>query len=186
MQSFLSAFTDISRDVLLALLVVLGLGTSALAEPELAQPPAELTTPEAGVYYSVVKVVDGDTITISVGGAKQTVRLIGINTPETVDPRKPVECFGKEASDTAKKLLSGRQVRVEFDTTQGTHDKYHRLLAYVYRDDDLFVNKHMVEQGYAYEYTYRVPYEYQKQFKQAQKDAEFYDRGLWAPGVCEK
>jgi micrococcal nuclease len=115
--------------------------------------------------YRVVKVVDGDTITVEKNGSSETLRLIGINTPETVDPRKPVECFGEEASNKAKELLMGQQVRLEADPTQGERDKYDRLLRYVFLTDGTFYNKVIIQQGYAYEYTYNTPYKYQVEFK---------------------
>ena len=90
---------------------------------------------------------------------------------ETVDPRRPVQCFGKEASAEAKRLLTGARVRIAQDPTQDTRDKYGRLLAYLWLDDGLFFNKHMIEAGYAYEYTYRTPYQYRAEFKAAQKEA---------------
>ncbi|MBI4087113.1 thermonuclease family protein [Candidatus Kaiserbacteria bacterium] len=118
-------------------------------------------------------------------GKTETIRLIGINTPETVDPRKQVECFGREASDKAKELLSGKRVRVETDATQGERDKYGRLLAYIYLEDGLFFNKHMIEEGYAYEYTYNLPYKYQAEFRAAQQSAQAGEKGLWTKGVCD-
>lgn len=135
-------------------------------------------------YYSVTSVVDGDTIKISRDGTVVTLRLIGMDTPETVDPRKPVQCFGKEASNKAKELLSDKKVRIEMDPTQGEFDKYDRTLAYVYRDDGLFYNKYMIEQGYAHEYTYNLPYKYQTEFKTAQKSAQSGQLGLWSPTTC--
>jgi len=135
-------------------------------------------------YYSVSSVVDGDTVKVSIGGTITTLRLIGIDTPETVDPRKPVQCFGKEASTKAKELLNGKKVRIEKDVTQGELDKYGRLLAYIYREDGLFYNKYMIEQGYAHEYTYNTPYKYQTEFKAAQKSAQDNLRGLWSPDTC--
>jgi len=134
--------------------------------------------------YSVVKVVDGDTLSVSINGKTETIRLIGINTPETVDPRKPVECFGKEASNKAKELLSGKRVRLETDSTQGDRDKYGRLLRYVWLEYDIFFNKQMISDGYAYEYTYSKPYKYQSEFKQAEAEAKQAKRGLWADGAC--
>lgn len=145
--------------------------------------PDTVAEPEV-IYYQVVKVVDGDTITVRMGAKNETIRLIGINTPETVDPRKTVECFGVEASNKAKELLSGQRVSVELDDSQGERDKYGRLLAYIRRDNGLFVNKFMIEEGYAYEYTYAIPYQYQVAFKQAQADAEKNQKGLWAPDAC--
>lgn len=126
--------------------------------------------------YTVTSVVDGDTIKVEGVG---TLRLIGIDTPETVDPRKEVECFGIEASNKAKELLEGKQVKLEFDSSQGTTDRYGRVLAYVYIEGDLFFNLEMIKQGYAYEYTYSTPYKYQEVFKEAQYNAQQAQLGLW-------
>lgn len=136
--------------------------------------------------YPVLRVVDGDTIDISLDGVKTRIRLIGINTPETVDPRRPVQCFGKEASAKAKELLLGQNISIELDASQDKYDKYGRLLAYVYLADGTFFNEKMIREGYAYEYTYRLPYTYQKEFKEAQRDASSAKRGLWADGACVK
>ncbi|MDD2890866.1 MAG: thermonuclease family protein [bacterium] len=133
--------------------------------------------------YKVVNVVDGDTIDVEMGGGKERLRLIGIDTPETVDPRKPVQCFGKEASDKAKELLLGKMVSLEADPTQGERDKYDRLLRYVFLEDGTFFNKEMIEQGYAHEYTYDTPYKYQTEFKQAENEARENKRGLWGD-IC--
>ena len=135
--------------------------------------------------YDVVKVVDGDTIDVSIDGKVERLRLIGIDTPETVDPRKPVECFGVEASNKAKTILLGKKVYLESDNTQGELDKYSRLLRYVFLEDGTNFNLLMIKEGYAHEYTYNLPYKYQSEFKQAQKDAEANKKGLWASGVCE-
>ena len=135
-------------------------------------------------YYSVSSVVDGDTLKVNLNGTIETLRLIGMDTPETVDPRKPVQCFGKEASNKAKELLTGKKVRIEKDSTQGELDKYGRRLAYIYREDGLFYNKHMIEQGYAHEYTYKTPYKYQAEFKASQKSAQENLSGLWSPTTC--
>ncbi|MCX6800541.1 MAG: thermonuclease family protein, partial [Candidatus Falkowbacteria bacterium] len=112
--------------------------------------------------------------------------LIGINTPETVDPRKPVECFGKEASAKAHLWLDNQEVKLETDNTQEDVDKYGRLLRYVKLKSGFFYNLEIIKQGYAYEYTYRYPYKYQKEFKAAEHFARENKTGLWAPGVCQK
>jgi len=135
-------------------------------------------------YYSITSVVDGDTVKINIDGTIITLRLIGLDTPETVDPRKTVQCFGLEASNKAKELLSGKKVRIEKDSSQGDLDKYGRTLAYIYREDGLFYNKYMIEQGYAHEYTYDLPYKYQTEFKNAQKTAQANLMGLWSPNTC--
>ncbi len=135
--------------------------------------------------YQVVRVVDGDTVVVDIEGKKETLRLIGINTPETVDPRKKVECFGIEASAKAKAVLAGQTVRLEADPTQGERDKYGRLLRYVILPDGTNFNKLMVTEGFAYEYIYNgVPYKYQADFRLAQQEARVEKRGLWADRAC--
>ena len=135
-------------------------------------------------WYPVVKVIDGDTSTISINGKSVTLRLIGLDTPEIVDPRKPVQCFGKEASAKAKQILSGTSVRIETDPSQGTLDKYGRTLAYVFLPDGKNFNELMIAEGYGHEYTYNLPYKYQAEFKQAEKSAREEKKGLWADGAC--
>jgi micrococcal nuclease len=125
---------------------------------------------ESGVL--VIRVIDGDTIEIEGG---QKVRYIGIDTPETVDPRKPVQCFGIEASNKNKELVEGKKVVLEKDVSET--DKYGRLLRYIYVDG-LFVNDHLVREGYAYAYTYPPNVKYTDQFLEAQKEAKENNRGL--------
>lgn len=139
--------------------------------------------PAGLVSGQVVNVVDGDTVDVSLGGKTERLRLIGLDTPETKDPRKPVQCFGREASAHAKALLNGRTVGLETDATQDTRDRYGRLLAYVWVGARLY-NLDMIADGYAHEYTYRVPYKYQTLFKQAQQEASAAGRGLWSPATC--
>ncbi len=129
--------------------------------------------------YEVVRVVDGDTIDVLLNDKVERLRLIGINTPETVDPSKPVECFGREASEKAKQLLAGKKVALESEPSQGEQDKYGRLLRYVFFEDGTNFNLLMIQEGYAYEYTYDGPYKYQAEFKQAQREAEEDRAGLW-------
>jgi micrococcal nuclease len=127
----------------------------------------------------VLRVVDGDTVEVQVGGRKETVRLIGIDTPETVDPRSPVECFGAEASDRSKALLpEGTEVRLVADVEP--RDRYDRLLAYVYRDDGTFVNLALVEDGYASVLTYPPNVAHVDEFTAAAARARDEGRGLWA------
>lgn len=132
----------------------------------------------------VVRIVDGDTIVVLVNGVSEKIRLIGVDTPETVDPRKPVQCFGEEASTFMTTLLSNKQVRLENDPSQGDRDKYGRLLRYVFLADNTLVNKKLIEDGYGHEYTYRLPYQYQLDFKNAEKTARESQKGLWKPSVC--
>ncbi|MDP3988153.1 MAG: thermonuclease family protein [Candidatus Levybacteria bacterium] len=132
----------------------------------------------------VVKVIDGDTNNVQLACKKETVRLIGIDSPETVNPRKPVQCFGKQASDKAKEVLSGKTITLESDPTQGERDKYKRLLRYVFLQDGTNFNQLMIAEGFAHEYTYRTSYKYQKEFKGTQKKAQESKKGLWADNAC--
>ncbi len=144
------------------------------------------TTPNTvGVYYKVSKISDGDTLHVIIEGNDETIRLIGINTPETVDPRRTVECFGKEASDRMKEIAKGKIVRLEYDDSQSLRDTYGRLLAYVYLEDGQMINRKMVAEGYAYEYTYMTPYKYQREFRELQNLAQSAKRGLWATDTCD-
>ena len=133
--------------------------------------------------YTVTSVTDGDTIRINYNGTETPVRLIGVNTPETVDPRTTVECFGKEASDFLKSLLGGKSVSIEADPTQSDRDKYDRLLRYVYLDGEDVGHK-IISSGYGYEYTYNIPYQKQSEYKTAQSEASSAGKGLWSPSTC--
>lgn len=156
----------------------------AVAIQAWAAPSTTVVAPHSDTLQ-VVEVYDGDTIAVKLNGQTEKVRFIGVDTPETKDPRKPVQCFGKEASEWTKRTLQGHTVRLETDPTQGERDKYGRMLAYVWRDDGLFVNKSLLEEGYAHEYTYASnPYNYQTEFLTAQHFAENNNKGLWAPETC--
>lgn len=137
--------------------------------------------------YQVTKVVDGDTVKVMIDGKIETIRLLGIDTPEVVDPRKPVQCFGKRASEKTKALLTGKSVLLESDPTQGDRDRYGRLLRYIYLEDGTLINDVLVRQGFAHEYTYQSkPYKYQQQFIDAEREAREQKKGLWADGACSE
>jgi micrococcal nuclease len=129
--------------------------------------------------FKVASVVDGDTIKLENG---QAVRYIGIDTPETVHPSKPVQCFGKEASAKNKELVLGKEVRLVKDVSET--DKYGRILRYVYVGDSL-INDYLVRNGYANSYSYPPDVKFQDQFKQAEEEARTNKRGLWADGACD-
>ncbi|MEI6729230.1 MAG: thermonuclease family protein [bacterium] len=129
--------------------------------------------------FTVTQVVDGDTIKVSDLG---TLRLIGIDTPETKDPRKVVQCFGVEASNRAKELLTGKNVYLVFDPANRI-DKYGRTLAYVFREDGYFFNAEMIKDGYANSYT-KYPHPRLEDFNNFQKEARENQRGLWSPSTC--
>lgn len=132
----------------------------------------------------VVRIIDGDTIVVLINGTQEKVRLIGVDTPEIFDPRGSAQCFGDEASVFTKSLLENQAVRLEADATQDDRDKYGRLLRYVFLEDDTFVNNEIIAQGYGHEYTYRRPYKYQTEFKNAELSARESKMGLWDGDAC--
>lgn len=131
---------------------------------------------------TVVVVIDGDTIIATFDGREETVRLIGIDTPETKKQNSPVECFGPEASAYTSALLPrGTPVRIERDVE--ARDDYGRLLGYVYRaSDGLFVNLDLVASGHAEVLSIRPNTTYRDDFVEAARSAEQEDLGLW--GAC--
>ena len=132
-------------------------------------------------YYFVTRVVDGDTIVLDTG---EKVRLIGVDTPETKHPKKPVEYFGKEASAFTKRICEGKKVRLEYDQTK--RDRYGRVLAYVYLKDGTFVNAEIIRRGYGHAYT-RFPFKYLEEFRRYEREARENHRGLWgASGAVKK
>ena len=141
---------------------------------------------QGSVLYPVSHVFDGDTINIRVPDTTSstthdvTIRVIGIDTPETVDPRKPVQCYGPEASVEAKELFASTSVYVEKDPAKGDYDKYGRVLAYIQLADGRSYNEYMLKNGFAREYTsMNQPYKYQLQFKVDALVAKKAKLGLW-------
>ncbi|MBN2875765.1 MAG: thermonuclease family protein [Spirochaetales bacterium] len=129
----------------------------------------------------VERIVDGDTIVVSFGSGTdfaetEKVRLIGVDTPETVDPRKPVERFGLEASQYVTDRLSGRRVRLAFE--DDLRDYYGRLLAYVFLEDGTCVNLDIVAKGYGFAYT-KYPFIFMDDFREAERRARSRKLGLW-------
>ena len=155
---------------------------SSLVTGESAVPVEASAKTGGGV--PVTRIVDGDTLVALIDGKEEKIRMLGINAPESVDPRKKVECFGKEASAELHALLDGKSVELVADTAQDDRDKYGRLLRYIILADDTDINAMMIEEGFAYQYTYRLPYERQKEYKQFQIDAETSGKGLWAKSAC--
>jgi len=132
-----------------------------------------------GEFAVVKRVIDGDTVELENG---EKVRYIGIDTPETLDPRKPIQCFGKEAAAKNRELVEGKLVRLEKDVTE--RDKYNRLLKYIYvsageSEPEIFVNLELVKRGFAHSYTYPPDVKYQNLFVLAEKEARENGRGLW-------
>ena len=125
----------------------------------------------------VTRVVDGDTIDVLSDGRELRVRYIGIDTPETVDPRRSVECFGREASERNRQLVEGRSVGLERDVSET--DQFGRLLRYVWVDGQM-VNAALVEEGYATATTYPPDVRYADLFASLQSQAREAGSGLWS------
>lgn len=130
--------------------------------------------------YTVTEVSDGDTIKVKMGDKTETIRFIGVDTPETRDPRKAVQCFGKQASDFTKSLLLNKQVRLESDPNDSDRDKYKRLLRYVYLGDEL-INAKLIKEGYGFAYVV-FPFTKLDEFRQLESEARSQNKGLW--GGC--
>ena len=150
---------------------------SAIAIPLLLSAVLPALAPAPAAAQVVERVVDGDTIVVRGVGR---VRLIGVDTPETVAPGRPVEFFGREASAFTRRLLEGRSVRLEYDRERT--DRYGRTLAYVHLADGTFANAEIIRRGYGHAYT-RFPFRYLDRFRQLEREARSAGRGLWNPAT---
>ena len=135
--------------------------------------------PKPPRLWRVVRVVDGDTVEVAHRGRTESVRVIGIDTPETVHPTEPVECWGPQASADAERLLRGRRVLLRFDPSQGRRDTYDRLLAYVVIPGRGDFGELMLKRGNAAEYTYDDAYARRAAYRAAEAEARVNNRGLW-------
>ncbi len=160
---------------ILALIVLSVLVVSSCQLPKRAAKPHALPDGEA----TIVAVSDGDTVLVRIDGVDEHVRLIGVNTPETVKPNFPVECYGPEASHLTKSLLpKGTVVRIERDTE--ARDGYNRLLGYVYRKEDgLFINLELARQGAGVLMSIKPNLAHESEFAAAVAEARAAHRGLW-------
>ena len=127
----------------------------------------------------VIRVIDGDTIVVS---PNEKVRLIGVDTPETVHPKKAVQCFGKDAKEFTRGMIGRRSIRLVLDESNAVRnhkDRYGRTLAYVYFDDGTMLNAELIRRGYAHAYT-RFPFRHVVEFRQLERIARSQAVGLWA------
>lgn len=150
----------------------------------LQQPQQEVITqgPVNPGYYAVVRISDGDTISVDMNGTEEKIRMIGVDTPETHHPSKPVQCFGRAASEFTKKFIGTQPVRLEADPLNDNRDRYQRLLRYVYTPDGKMLNRELVAQGYGFAYT-SFPLEKSDEFQKLEDNARENNLGLW--GGCE-
>jgi micrococcal nuclease len=159
------------RKVSVGVVAALALLALAYLKRETRRPEPPATPVPGSATRLCVRVVDGDTLELDGG---ERVRLIGV---DTVDPRRPVQYFGKEASAFTRRLAQGKTVRLEYD--QDTQDRYGRTLAYVYLPDGAFLNAEIIRQGYGHAYT-QFPFRYQAEFLALERAARAQGRGLWA------
>jgi micrococcal nuclease len=158
--------------VTLLIAAIIPLAAKYLQKMQPATPPG---------YYSVKQFIDGDTIEVDMNGTKEKVRLIGVDTPETHDPRKQVQCFGVAAAAFTKQQIGSNPVRLEQDPTNTNRDRYNRLLRYVYTPDGRLINAEIIKQGYGFAYV-SFPFTRLEEFKGYQKQAQSQNLGLW--GSC--
>jgi len=145
---------------------------SAVQQAQVSQP---------GLYH-VTEFVDGDTIKVNMNGSVETLRFIGVDTPETHDPRKAVQCFGLAAASFTKQLIGNNSVRLMADPTNTNRDRYNRLLRYIYLPNGTLINAEIIKQGYGFAYT-AFPFEKIDEFKALEKQAREHSLGLW--GNCQ-
>ena len=153
-----------------------------LALMQLAGCGGDASDPSTGGYGSgskarVMRVVDGDTIVVSINGRTERVRYIGVDTPETVKPNTPVQCYGKKASQLNHSLVEGRYVTLQFDRERT--DRYGRLLAYVRRSDGLDVNATLLKNGAARTIEIRPNTSRAGEFRAIESKARSEQRGMW-------
>lgn len=131
--------------------------------------------------YAIDHFVDGDTIAVNMNGKVETIRFIGIDTPETHKPNSPVQCYGTAAAAYTKNLIGSQQVRLDSDPDSTNRDRYNRLLRYVYLPDGLLVQAEIVKNGYGFAYT-QFPFTKSADFTSYQSEAHNAAKGLW--GNC--
>jgi micrococcal nuclease len=148
---------------------------AAAPSPSDARPPQHRRA-----VVTVTRVVDGDTAHVLFHGKDVTIRFIGVDTPETVAPGQPIECYGPESSRFTTQQLTGQRVRLEFDVDR--IDPYGRTLAYLWMPDGSMFNQTLVQRGFATVATYPPDTRYVARFATAQRAAKAADRGLW--GAC--
>jgi len=191
----MTAWRDRRRRVLALSLLGLVLGVLAGCQGlediggRAGRAPADLATSEAeraawpdapkdAISAKVVRVSDGDTFVATVNGRRERIRVIGVDTPESVAPNQPVEPYSKEASDFAKHYLDGETVRLVGDAEP--RDRYGRMLAYVWLEDGTFWNALLVAEGYAQQLTIPPNVTYERLFRRLVSEARREDRGLWS------
>jgi micrococcal nuclease len=129
--------------------------------------------------YSIDHFIDGDTIAITMNGKTETIRMIGVDTPETHKPNSPVQCYGPAAAAYVKNIIGSQSVRLAADPKSTNRDRYDRLLRYVYMPDGRMVETEVIKNGYGFAYT-NFPFTKRAEFVDLQDRANTAAKGLWA------
>lgn len=161
---------------LVSILIFLLLGI-ATKQGWLEQPLEQARVNQPGLY-NVTRVSDGDTIDVDMNGYTETIRFIGVDTPETKRPNSPVQCYGPEASAYTKALIGNNSVRLEADPEDTNRDRYGRLLRYVYLPDGTLLETKIISEGYGFAYT-QFPFAKKESFIASEAAAKQAGKGLW-------
>lgn len=155
-------------------------GSTTHQEPRVGTSEQSGESPNAGSEKRVVtRVIDGDTIVVN---PNEKVRLIGVDTPETIHPKKAVQCFGKDAKEFTRRMVESKSIRLVLDESNAARnhkDRYGRTLAYVYFDDGTMLNAELIRRGYAHAHT-RFPFRYIVEFREMERQARLEAAGLWS------
>ena len=154
----------------------------SISNPPIAIPSRKPTSTPIQGYFKVSSIIDGDTIRVIINGKSEKVRLLGIDSPESSDPRKSVQCFAKEATNKLKNLINGKTVKLVIDKTQSDKDKYGRLLRFIYLNGK-DIDAEMIKEGFAFSYK-QYPTTKLNEYNKLEKLAREQNKGLW--GNCPK
>lgn len=168
---------QISSLIIALIILVVGYGQ----QQGWLKPAEEAATQNQPGLYNVSRFVDGDTIVVDMNGRKESVRMIGVDTPETHRPNTPVQCYGPAAAAYTKNLIGNQRVRLESDAKSQNRDRYDRLLRYVYLPDNRLIAEEVIKTGHGFAYT-QFPFSKSDQFVHAEQAAKNANRGLW--GNC--
>ncbi len=168
-----------SKRQIISLAISLIIAASSYYATKHPQHAAQIASDVPAGTYNVTEFVDGDTIAVDMNGKKEKIRMIGVDTPETHDPRKSVECFGQAAAAYTKTLIGDKPVRLEADQLSTNRDRYDRLLRYVYTSDNKLVEAEIIKNGYGFAYV-SFPFSKLDEFRGYEKQARDQNKGLWS------
>lgn len=161
-----------------AVLVIVGFVWLGQRQGWFGQLQQAATSNQPGMY-SINHFIDGDTISVNMNGQAESVRFIGVDTPETHKPNTPVECYGPDAAAFTQKTIGSQRVRLVSDSLSTNRDRYNRLLRYIYLPDGTDLDELLIQQGYGFYYPY-FPFTKSAKFAADEKQAQADKKGLWS------